>query len=183
MQSITSPNKVLKFWFEDTEAKFWFKKSQAFDASIREYFEFTIQAAHGGQLHSWANHVEGCVALILILDQFTRNIYRNTPAAFAGDTQALELSLDCVKRHWIGHKNPDYRHFMLMPMMHSEDLAIQDRALPLFKEHTDERTHAIAVKHHGIIARFGRYPHRNAILGRKSSDEEIKFLQEPGSSF
>ena len=183
MQSVHSSSNILKFWFEDTKPNFWFKKSQLFDDSVRNHFEPTVEAALNGQLHAWSNDVDGCLALILVLDQFTRNIYRGVPAAFSGDSQALSLSLQCVTRRFVEHSNSNYRHFMLMPMMHSEDIATQDQSLPLFKQHTDERTHRVAIKHRNIIAQFGRFPHRNIILGRNSTEEEIEFLKEPGSSF
>jgi uncharacterized protein (DUF924 family) len=123
------------------------------------------------------------LALILLLDQFTRNIFRDTARAFSGDDMALALSLRCVERDYINHPDAHWRHFMLMPMMHSEDLAVQNASLPLFKAHTGKLTYDYAVAHRDIIARFGRFPHRNAILGRPSTDDETLFLTQPGSSF
>ena len=118
-----------------------------------------------------------------MLDPFTRNIFRNTPKAFSGDKKALELSLICHDKGYLQNDNPAYRQFMLMPMMHSEDIAIQDQSLPLFKEFTGERIYEYAIKHRDIIQRFGRFPHRNQILVRLSTEEEIEFLKQPGSSF
>ena len=174
---------VLHFWFEEITPEHWFKKDDAFDDSIRTRFEPTIVAALCARLDSWADSADGCLALILVLDQFTRNIYRDTPRAFSGDEMALALSLRCVDRDFIAHDNGPWRHFMLMPMMHSEDITIQDRSLPLFETLTNPRTYEYAVKHRDIVARFGRFPHRNAILGRPSSEEELAFLTQPGSSF
>ena len=174
---------VLHFWFEEITPEHWFKKDDAFDDSIRTRFEPTIVAALSARLDSWADSADGCLALILVLDQFTRNIYRDTPRAFSGDEMALALSLRCVDRDFIAHENGPWRHFMLMPMMHSEDITIQDRSLPLFETLTNPRTYEYAVKHRDIVARFGRFPHRNAILGRPSSEEELAFLTQPGSSF
>jgi uncharacterized protein (DUF924 family) len=174
---------VLAFWFEDSAPEQWYKKDPAFDDSIRQGFEATITAGLASRLDGWADTAGGCLALILLLDQFTRNIYRDSPRAFSGDEMALALSLRCLDRDYLAHENPAYRQFMLMPMMHSEDLAVQERSLPLFERLTNPQTHEYAVKHRDIIARFGRFPHRNAILGRPSTDEELEFLTQPGSSF
>ena len=103
--------------------------------------------------------------------------------AFLGDKKTLELSLICHDKGYLQHDNHDYRQFMLMPMMHSEDIAIQDQSLPLFKDFTSERIYEYAIKHRDTIQRFGRFPHRNEILGRISTEEEIEFLKQPGSSF
>ena len=174
---------VLAFWFQDSEPGQWYKKDAAFDENIRDKFETTVTAALASRLDGWADSAEGCLALILLLDQFTRNIYRDSPRAFSGDDMAVALSLRCIERDYLAHEEAAWRQFMLMPMMHSEDLAIQERSLPLFARLTNPRTHEFAVKHRDIIARFGRFPHRNAILGRPSSDEEVAFLTQPGSSF
>lgn len=183
MPKTASASDVLAFWFDEATPEQWYKKDPAFDEVIRDRFETTIVAALAGRLDSWADDAASCLALILLLDQFTRNIYRDTPRAFSGDEIALALSLRCVDRGFINHESASWRQFMLMPMMHSEDLDIQDRSIPLFEEHTNPRTHDYAIKHRDIVARFGRFPHRNAILGRPSSDEEAEFLTQPGSSF
>jgi len=174
---------VLTFWFEDSAPEQWYSKDAAFDDAIRDDFETTVAAALASRLDGWADDAGGCLALILLLDQFTRNIYRDSPRAFSGDEMALALSLRCIDRDYIAHDNPAYRQFMLMPMMHSENLAIQDQSLPLFERLTNPMTYEYAVRHRDIIARFGRFPHRNAILGRPSTDEEVAFLKQPGSSF
>ena len=174
---------VLAFWFEDSSPEQWYKKDAEFDDAIRDGFEPTITAALASRLDGWADSADGCLALILLLDQFTRNIYRDSPRAFSGDEMALALSLRCIDRDYLAHDNPAWRQFMLMPMMHSEDLAIQEQSLPLFERLTNPRTHEYAVKHRDIIARFGRFPHRNAIIGRPSTDAEAEFLTQPGSSF
>ena len=174
---------VLAFWFEDSTPEQWYKKDTAFDDAIRDGFEGTVTAALASRLDGWADSADGCLALIILLDQFTRNIYRDSPRAFSGDEIALALSLRCIERDYLAHDNPAYRQFMLMPMMHSEDLAIQEQSLPLFERLTNPKTHEYAVKHRDIIARFGRFPHRNASLGRPSTNEEAEFLTQPGSSF
>jgi uncharacterized protein (DUF924 family) len=183
MPNPQSSEAVLAFWFEDSTPAQWYMKDTAFDDVIRDRFEPTVAAALASRLDGWADNAAGCLALILALDQFTRNIYRDTPQAFSGDEMALALSLRCVDRNYLAHDDAAWRQFMLMPMMHSEDLAIQERSLPLFERLTNPLTHEYAVKHRDIIARFGRFPHRNAILGRPSSVEETEFLKQPGSSF
>ena len=183
MPKKTTQHDVLSFWFTETKPEFWFKKEPTFDAKINDRFGILVKAALSGRLDHWTDNAMGCLATIIILDQFTRNIYRDTPHAFSGDDMALALSLRCVERDYITHPEESWRHFMLMPMMHSEDLSIQDDSLPLFRAHTGKKTYEYAVAHRDIIARFGRFPHRNAILGRPSTDEETMFLTQPGSSF
>ena len=174
---------VLGFWFAETPPEFWFKKDADFDARIAYQFTGTVKDALAGKCDHWANDSAGCLALILVLDQFTRNIFRGSARAFSGDDMALALSLRCVERDYIKHPDENWRRFMLMPMMHSEDLAIQEASLPLFQTHASKLTYDYAVAHRDIIARFDRFPHRNAILGRPSTDEEKLFLTHPGSSF
>ena len=110
-------------------------------------------------------------------------MFRDTPRAFAGDERALALSTLCFNKDYLTNLDIHRRQFMLMPMMHSENLAVQDTALPLFKKYASEKDYEYAEKHRDIIARFGRFPHRNVILRRKSSNEELEFLKQPGSSF
>jgi len=181
-QKIT-PQNVLDFWFNEIQPESWFKKDADVDALIDAKFGATVKEALAGRCDHWADDRDGCLALILLLDQFTRNIFRDTARAFSGDDMALALSLRCITRGYIDHPDENWRRFMLMPMMHSEDLTIQDKSLPLFKEFAGTLTYDYAVRHRDIIARFGRFPHRNAILGRPSSDEEKEFLTQPGSSF
>ena len=183
MPTMPDHNEVIDFWFHEITPEYWFKKDADFDVLIKEKFEKAITQALAGRLDSWADNDGGCLALIIVLDQFTRNVYRDTPRAFAGDEMALALSLRCKDRGYLKHADANWRHFMLMPMMHSEDIQIQDASLSLFKELTTDLTYGFAVKHRDIIARFGRFPHRNAILGRPSTDEETDFLKQPGSSF
>ena len=174
---------ILNFWFKKCTPGQWFKKNKDFDQMIKNLFSSSIEDAIKGKLDFWKNTETECLALIIILDQFTRNVFRDTPRAFAGDKKALSLSKICINKNYL--KNPDIhrRRFMLMPMMHSENLAIQDAALPLFKKYSSGKDYEYAEKHRDIIARFGRFPHRNVILGRKSTNEELEFLRQPGSSF
>ena len=178
-----SDQDVLAFWFTETPPEFWFKKDLVFDARIARQFAGTVEEALAGKYDHWANERSSCLALILVLDQFTRNMFRDSARAFSGDDMALALSLRCVERDYIIHPDENWRRFMLMPMMHSEDLTIQKASLPLFQMHASKLTYDYAVAHHDIIARFGRFPHRNAILGRPSTDEESLFLKQPKSSF
>ena len=174
---------VLKFWFEESSPQQWFKKDELFDKTIQDRFGELIELALVGSLGDWEQGRERCVALILVLDQFTRNVFRGTAKSFAGDVMALSVSDLCRERGYLNHPDPGFRHFMLIPMMHSEDLGVQEASLPLFKEHTDARVYEYALRHHEIIDRFGRYPHRNLDLGRTSTAEELEFLKKPGSRF
>ncbi len=183
MAKTENADAVLAFWFKECKPEQWFKKDDIFDAAIRTRFEPTIISSLEGKNDSWANNATDCLALIILLDQFTRNIYRETPRAFSGDDMALALSFRSIERGYLDHADANQRHFMLMPLMHSEDLAVQDIALPLFETHTNARTIDYAQQHRDIIARFGRFPHRNNILGRPSSPQETEFLIQPGSSF
>jgi uncharacterized protein (DUF924 family) len=183
MAKTPSDADILDFWFVETTPEFWFKKDDDFDAAIKDRFGKTVTKALAGKLDHWANDAEGCLALILMLDQFTRNIFRHSARAFSGDEMALALSLRCVERKYLDADKPFYCQFMLMPMMHSEEIDIQDMSLPLFETYTSKLTHEYAIKHRDIIARFGRFPHRNDILGRPNNSEEDHFLTQPGSSF
>ena len=176
--------KVLAFWFVETRPRQWFAKDAAFDALVRDRFHGLTRQALAGELDAWGASTTGGLALVLLLDQFPRQNWRDTAMAFAGDPQALALSLQAVERGWL-EAEPEQarRQFWLMPQMHSEDLAVQEAALPLFERFSDPRTADFARRHRDVIARFRRFPHRNAALGRVSSAEELAFLQTPGSRF
>ena len=174
---------ILNFWFIECKPVQWFKKNKDFDQMIEKRFSYAIENAIKGKMGKWEENETGCLALIIVLDQFTRNAFRDTPRAFAGDERALALSQTCRDKGYLNNPDIKRRQFMLMPMMHSENLAVQDAALPLFIKYTSEKDYEYAKKHREIIARFGRFPHRNVILGRKSTIEELNFLKKPGSSF
>ena len=174
---------ILSFWFEEITPKQWFTKDDAFDALLETRFGKLVGDALGGRLDSWAVSKDGTLALILLLDQMTRNIHRDTPLAFAGDEMALAHALNAVSKGYLDDAPSIRNLFTLMPLMHSEELAIHHKAQPLFAKHTSEQGLDALRRHSVIIERFGHYPHRNAILGRPSTDEEIAFLQEPNSSF
>ena len=174
---------ILNFWFKECKPEQWFKKNEDFDKMIKNRFFIAIENSIAGKLGNWEESETGCLALIILLDQFTRNVFRDTPQAFAGDKRALALSQLCCAKDYLTNPDIKKRQFMLMPMMHSENLAVQDAALPLFKKYASKKDYEYAEKQREIIARFGRFPHRNVILGRKSINEELEFLKQPGSSF
>jgi uncharacterized protein (DUF924 family) len=175
---------VLEFWFVQSRPRQWFAKDPAFDALLRERFLALTRQAIAGELEPWGTEAAGGLALVLLLDQFPRQIWRHSAMAFAGDSQALALSLKAVERGWLeAEPERTRRQFWLMPLVHAEDLAVQEAALPLFERFSDPRTADFARRHRDVIARFGRFPHRNALLGRVSSAEELAFLQTPGSRF
>ena len=186
---------ILDFWFlapdnpgHGQSRAEWFRKDDAFDAQIRERFGALIDTAIDGGLRDWAATPRGALALILVLDQFTRNVYRDTPRAFAGDPQALELAVALTQSGQDQQLEPTLRAFVYMPFEHAEDLVMQARAVELFQLLAQAREGYesmldYAQRHQEVIARFGRFPHRNAILGRDSTPEELAFLQQPGSRF
>ena len=178
------PQTILDFWFNEIPMESWFSKDDDFDAGLKEKFGDTVEAALAGKLDNWAETEAGLLALVILLDQMTRNIFRDTPKAFAGDEKALALSLEGNKRGYLeSFEDQNHRHFLLMPMMHSEDIAIQDASLPLFEQYSNPLTLEYAVKHRDIVARFGHFPHRSPILGRPLTPEEEEFLKGPDSSF
>ena len=175
---------VVAFWFVETRPRQWFAKDAAFDELVRDRFLGLTRQALAGELDAWSTEPTGGLALVLLLDQFPRQIWRDTAIAFAGDPQALALSLRAVEEGWLEEEvEQARRQFWLMPLMHSEDLAVQEIALPLFERFSDPCTADFARRHRDVIARFGRFPHRNAALGRVSSADELAFLQTPGSRF
>lgn len=183
MVSSMTKDAVLKFWFIESEPGQWFRKDERYDAHIRDRFEKLVEAVLLGHHDDWATDDEGALALIIVLDQFPRNIFRDSARSYSGDARALALSKKVVARGtWI-ELEPSRKHFLLMPMMHCEDCQVQDEALALFREHTPHDVYASAVRHRDTIARFGRFPHRNRVLGRDSTAEENAFLRTPGSSF
>lgn len=174
---------VIQFWFEETDSASWWKKDPAFDQHIFERFAAIHAAASLCELFPWRETAEGRLAEIIILDQFSRNMYRNTPDAFATDTLALALAQEAVAQGVHEAMVPEQRLFLLMPYMHSESRIIHERAVELFDAPGLEQNLEYEIKHKSIIDRFGRYPHRNDILGRTTTREERLFLEEPDSSF
>jgi uncharacterized protein (DUF924 family) len=186
---------VLDFWFgpegsamHGSQRKEWFAKDDAFDQSIRDRFGATLERGLRGELDAWADAPRSALARILLLDQFTRNVFRGTPRAFAGDPQALAAASAMVGAHHDEQLPAFMRAFVYLPFEHAESAAMQGEAVrhfarlaaadPAFASMLD-----YAHRHRAVIERFGRFPHRNAILGRQSTAEEIAFLEQPGSSF
>jgi uncharacterized protein (DUF924 family) len=187
---VTAPKDILDFWFgapgspeHGTNRQEWFKKSDAFDAEIRRRFAKDVDAAIDGGLEGWAQNAEGALALIILLDQFPRNIFRNSGRSFAGDARALETAKRAIACGFDEERAKFERVFFYLPFEHSEDLADQDRCIALVSALGDDNYIDYAHRHRDIVARFGRFPHRNALLGRASTDEEIEFLKQPNSSF
>ena len=178
------PESILVFWFKELEPKQWFEKDITLDRHITERFADFHAAAAAGELYVWRKNAHGRLAEIIILDQFSRNIYRDKPGAFACDTMALVLAQEAIAQG-VDTKltKPAEKCFLYMPYMHSESEAIHEVALKLFDQPGLENNHDYEIRHKQIIDRFGRYPHRNAILGRESTPEETAFLKEPNSSF
>jgi uncharacterized protein (DUF924 family) len=174
---------VLRFWFEETQPAFWWKKDAAFDALIAKRFGDLLDSAKVGELHAWRESAEGALAEIIVLDQFSRNIFRVKAEAFAQDALALVLAQEAVRRGLDEALPKAQRHFLYMPYMHSESRLIHEEAVRLFTDLGDAWVLDFEMKHKAIIDHFGRYPHRNAILGRESTPEEIEFLKLPGSAF
>ena len=194
--------RVLSFWFgppgsaaevAGRQSKLWFGKSPANDQAVIEHFSATLVAATSGQLDRWADTPRGRLALVIVLDQFPHHIHRDRPQAFATDPQALALSLAALATGEDRLLAPIERVFLYLPLEHAESLAMQERSVTLYEQlageaAADERALFdgfldYARKHRDVVARFGHFPHRNAILGRPSIADELEFLKQPGSRF
>lgn len=187
---------ILQFWFGEpgSEAasynqrrKVWFGKQPEFDALICQQFQAVYKQAVVGELENWQQTPQGCLALIIVLDQFPRNMFRGTPQAFAADFQALRSAQFAIEQGFDHQLVPIQRIFMYLPFEHSEDLVQQQRSVELFHQLSTEApeladVHDYALRHQAVIQKFGRFPHRNVILGRESTAAELAFLQQPGSS-
>ena len=188
MISVT-PREVLVFWFVESGIEQWFEKDAAFDTAIRDRFAPAIAAAREGRLQDWVEDAKTCLALIILIDQFSRNVFRLSPLSWSADGRALAVSKTALERGYDETFDIDERKFLYMPFMHSEALADQERCVALFTALNDvdseraDKSHEFAIRHRDIVARFGRFPHRNAVLGRTSTAAEIAFLLEPDSSF
>jgi uncharacterized protein (DUF924 family) len=176
-------DEILRFWFHDIQPAQWWKVDPAFDALLRERYAALLECAARAECQAWRDSTHGRLAEIIVLDQFSRNIHRGTPRAFAQDGMALVLAQEAVAGGALEALEPVERAFLLMPWMHSESRLIHMEAEHLFEAWAPADNHDFELRHKAIIDRFGRYPHRNAILGRASSAEEEAFLLQPGSSF
>ncbi len=197
-----NPEDILQFWFGELDDEGlptpeiqsrWYKKDPNFDEEIRSKFLSTYQQLADNPVSLGEATPQAALATILVYDQFSRNMFRDSPQMYATDPQALEKTLDCVAQGWDKQLAVSHRVFVYMPLMHSEDLVMQETCVQLFTAFSYElkgqakkkilNNVVYAEKHRDIIAQFGRFPHRNTILGRQSSPEEQAFLQQPGSSF
>jgi len=174
---------ILDFWFSPETQPNWFAKNDQFDQSLKEKFGDILEQASKAELWSWRKNADGRLAEILVLDQFSRNIFRDTPRAFTQDSLALTLAQEAISQDLDKQLSPEQRSFLYMPFMHSESKLIHEFALKLFQRLGNPENLEYEIKHKIIIDRFGRYPHRNQILGRESTEEELSFLTQPDSSF
>ena len=174
---------VMDFWFEEIEPALWWRKDDAFDALLVEQFSETHTRACRCELFAWREQPEGRLAEIIVLDQFSRNMFRDSALAFAHDAMALTLSQEVIAGGADRALTPVQRSFLYMPFMHSESPQIHEVAVELFRENGIQNNLDFEFSHKKIIDKFGRYPHRNKVLGRQSTAEEIEFLTQPGSSF
>ena len=194
-QTPADPDAVLDFWFGEpgsdgygTPRKFWFAKEAAFDRRIEDSFGAVVERALRGGLDDWAAEPKGALARVILLDQFPRNLFRGDQRSFAGDPQALAAAGAAVGARFDAALPPFMRPFFYMPFEHSEALSMQNESVRLFVRLVAEAPEfedmlAYARRHRDVIERFGRFPHRNAVLGRRSTDEELAYLAEPGSGF
>lgn len=176
--------RVLGFWFGELEQKDYWTRNDELDQRIRDEFGELFERAAAGELDSWQDTPEGALALVIVLDQFPRNMFRGNPKTWATDQKALAIAERAIERELDLKLPKDRCMFLYMPFEHSEDLMVQERSLEIFKRlDLEADTYGFVVRHHEIIELFGRFPHRNAVLGRESTPEEIAFLEEPNSSF
>jgi uncharacterized protein (DUF924 family) len=173
---------VLDFWFGESIKPKWFAKDKKLDDFITERFSNIREKAIVGALDDWLQIPEELLALVIILDQFSRNIFRGSPESFDADSEALEIAKHAIEYKMDQTLNTNQKMFLYIPFMHSEELEDQEESVKLFTT-IGEESLIFAKLHHDIITKFGRFPHRNQILGRKSTTQEIKFLKMPNSSF
>ncbi|MEZ0390577.1 MAG: DUF924 family protein [Pseudobdellovibrionaceae bacterium] len=176
-------NEVLSFWFQELQPAQWFRKDPALDEKIRHLFLETHERASRCELWDWRDSIQGRLAEVIVLDQFSRNLFRGDPRSFSQDNLALALSQEAILSGQHFQLSVMQRAFLYMPFMHSESVLIHEEAVELFSEKGHEGNLEYEILHKNIIDRFGRFPHRNQILGRVSTAEEIEFLKQPGSSF
>jgi uncharacterized protein (DUF924 family) len=177
------PEQVLKFWFVEAGPQHWWAVEPTVDELVKVRFLPLLRQAAAGELSAWRTSASGRLAEVILLDQFSRNVFRGTPQAFAQDPQALALAQEAVGRGALDALDEPGRTFLLMPYMHSESRLVHVEAEELFRRFAPPLNHEFELRHKAIVDRFGRYPHRNQILGRASTADEVLFLQQPGSSF
>jgi uncharacterized protein (DUF924 family) len=180
MEPPTDPHAVLRFWRDAGPAR-WFRPDPAFDATFRSRFLDAHEAAAAGRLADWADTADGALALVLLLDQFPRNAFRGTARVYATDPLARDAADAALRRGFDREVAPELRQFFHLPFMHSEELADLERCVALNQPLGGEALRW-ALHHRDVVARFGRFPHRNAVLGRPSTPDEVRFLAEGGFS-
>lgn len=172
-----SPQDVLDFWFADNTKEHWFVRSDAVDAQIKQRFAVVYELAASGALENWKNAAHSALALTIILDQFPRNMFRGSPAAFATDPLACALAKYALECGYDKQVDESARQFFYLPLMHSEVLADQERCVELYEALGNDYSLGFAREHRDIVKDFGRFPHRNAVLGRENTPEETEFLK------
>jgi len=178
-------DEILRFWFDDIDHSRWFKKDPDFDRELEQRFGHLLEQARNNQLDEWSDTPHGCLALIVLLDQFSRNIHRGTPRAFAADSKALQLTLRGIGERFDEELSLEQRSVFFLPLRHAEDLKMQKLGLVKTREINDEGygTDKYALSHLAIIEEFGRFPHRNIILGRENTPDEEEYLNDGDAGF
>ena len=184
MSDITAED-VCRFWFEDIEHSCWFRKDPEFDRDLGQRFGGLLEQAKNGQLDDWCDSPRSCLALIVVLDQFSRNIHRDMPAAFEADAKALQLTRDGIQKGLDLELTPEQKSFFYLPLRHAEDLEMQKLGFVKTRElnAVGYGTDKYALNHLALIERFGRFPHRNSCLGRSNTDEEEHYLADGKAGF
>lgn len=182
MENVT-PREIVDFWFLEEVAKDHFNKNPELDKKIRDKYLSTYIKASKGELEDWMNKPEGYLALVIVLDQFPRNMFRESPKAFESDEYALFIAKNAIEKGLDKKLTAPQRTFLYMPFMHSENLMVQKESVKIFKDLGREINYKYAVKHLEVIEKYGRFPHRNEVLGRESTPEELEYLSKPGAGF
>jgi uncharacterized protein (DUF924 family) len=170
------PQEILDFWFSNEVRKLWFNSTPGFDALLRDRYQAAWEQGRRGELDHWTQSATGCLALVIILDQFPLNMFRGQALAYSTEARSRDVAQTAIQRNFDRQLEVQQRAFLYMPFMHSEELADQRRALELFDQPGLEGNLRFARHHHDIVAKFGRFPHRNETLGRDSSAAEIDYL-------
>lgn len=176
-----TPEAVITFWYADETRKRWFKSTPKFDQLLKDKFEALLQSAIAGELDTWRDSAAGCLALCILLDQVPRNIYRGNRRAFATDQHAVEVCKHAIDSNLYQQLDADHSRFLFMPLMHSENLQDQQLSIAMFAKAGLQEQSEYAHHHASIIEKHGRFPHRNAVLGRESSPAELAYLSSDGA--
>lgn len=176
---------ILHFWFEEVEPQQWFQKNPELDKIISERFISNYEMARDGLSDGWSSDADGALALVILLDQFPRHIFRNDPRSFATDKKALLFAKEAIHKGFDQLLEPVKKGFLYVPFQHSEDLRDQERSVELMGAMKEENPtgYDYAVRHRDVIQKYGRFPHRNAVLGRENTPDEEEYLAQPGAGF